>query len=262
MSINMENQLSTVMTASIKGKSALITGASSGIGRETARKLAEEGVNVALASRSKEILEEIALGIQEEFEVDTVVVPTDVTEEEQVEEMVEKTVEEFGSLDILVNNAGLGLGGEVDGMESEKYHTMMDVNCDGMFFTARAALPYLKESKGNMIFLGSLAGQYPRPTNPVYAATKWWTRGFALSLSSQIGDEDVGVTVVNPSEVRTQFASESGNAFEERFEEGEVTEPEDVAESILFAAKQEDRNTINEIDVYRRDKLHDTLGGF
>lgn len=250
------------MTASIEGKTALITGASSGIGRETARKLAEEDVNVALASRSEDVLEEIAMGIEEEFEVDTLVVPTDVTEEEQVDEMIEETVDEFDSLDILVNNAGLAIGGEVDGMDSEEYRTMMDVNCDGMFYAARAALPHLKESEGNIIFLGSLAGQYPRPTNPVYAATKWWTRGFALSLSSQIGDENVAVTVVNPSEVRTDFASESGNSFEERFEEGEVSEPEDVAESILFAAKQEDRNTINEIDVYRRDKLHDTLGGF
>lgn len=244
---------------SLHGRTAIITGASSGIGEATAHRLAEEGVCTVLASRSVEKLRAIADEIREEHGTEALTVETDVTEKEQVEELIDKAVDEFGSLDILVNNAGLGLGGDVESMEDEDFHTMMDVNCDGMFFTARAALPHLKESNGNIIFLGSIAGQYPRAPNPVYAATKAWTRSFSKSLSAQVGDEGVAVTVVNPSEVRTEFASKSGSSFKERFEEGEVTEPEDIADSIVFAAKQDEPNTVSEIDLYRRDKLKDMI---
>lgn len=245
------------MKQNLDGTVSVVTGASSGIGELTARKLAEQGSKVVLASRSLERLEIIAGEIQEEHGVEAIAVKTDVTEKSEVEEMVDKAVSEFGGLDILVNNAGVGLGGDVEEMKDEDYHTMMEVNCDGMFYAARAALPHIRESEGNMIFIGSIAGQYPRAPNPVYAATKSWTRNFAKSLSAQVGDEGVAVTVVNPSEVRTEFASESGSSFAERFEEGEVTEPEEVAEAVLFAAGQEQTSTINEIDVYRRDKLGD-----
>lgn len=247
------------MKQDLHGKTAVITGASSGIGEATAEKLAEEGANLVLASRSIEELENIAENVESDYDVEAVAVETDVTEKEQVEDMIETAVDEFDSLDVLVNNAGVGLGGDVESMSDDDYHTMMDVNCDGMFYASRAALPHLKESDGNIIFLGSIAGQYPRGPNPVYAATKSWTINFAKSLSAQVGDEGVGITVVNPSEVRTQFASESGSPFKERFEKGSVTEPEDIADSIVFAAKQEERNTLSEIDVYRRDKLGDMI---
>ena len=131
---------------------------------------------------------------------------------------------------------------------------MMDTNADGMFFTTRAALPHLRESSGNLIFIGSFAGKYPRPFNPVYAATKWWTRGFAHSVEAQVGDDDVGVTVVNPSEVRTEFGAVYGESFSERFDEGEVTEPKEIAEAVAFAAAQEN-STVSELDLYRRDKF-------
>jgi NADP-dependent 3-hydroxy acid dehydrogenase YdfG len=247
------------MKQNLHNHASIVTGASSGIGKATAEKPAEEGSNIVLAYLSVDRLEELADHLEESHGIEAVAVETDVTEKEQVEKMIETVVEKFGGLDIVVNNAGLGLGGDVESMEDSDFHTMMDVNCDGMFFTARAALPHLKESNASIIFLGSIAGQYPRAPNPVYAATKAWTRSFSKSLSAQIGDEGVAVTVVNPSEVRTEFASESGSSFAERFEEGEVTEPEDIADSIVFAAKQEEPNTVSEIDLYRHDKLGDMI---
>lgn len=244
---------------SLDEKVALVTGASSGIGRETAKALAEEGADIALASRSQTELEELAEILRSEYNVETTVAPTDVTESKQVDNMVEKTVSDLGGLDIVVNNAGLARGDDVEELSNEQYDNMMDVNCDGMFYTARAALPHLKESSGNLIFLGSIAGQYPRPGNPIYSATKWWTRGLALSLSASAGGEGVAVTVVNPSEVRTNFAGQESEEFKSRFKEGEVTEPEHIADSIVFAAKQEDPNTLNEMDIYRQDKLGDMI---
>ncbi len=235
----------------------MVTGASSGIGRESARVLARDGADVALAARREERLREVSDELESEFGVSTAVVPTDVTEPDSVENLVAETVDAFGGLDIVVANAGIGTGDEppVEEMPLDQYRGMMSVNTDGMFFTARSALPHLKESDGVLVLLGSFAGNFPRPGSPVYAATKWWTRGFAQSLAGQAGADDVAVTVVNPSEVRTEFGDEYGEASEEAFDPEDVSEPEDVAEAIGMAARQEPPNSLTEIDLYRRDKF-------
>jgi len=244
-----------MVSAGLDGDVAIVTGASSGIGEATARVLAREGANVVLAARREGELRAIANDVADEHGVDAHVVPTDVTDEDEVESLVDATFEEFDGVDVLVNNAGLGRGDDVEDLSTSEYRQMMDVNCDGMFFATRAALPHLREADGNLVFVGSFAGQHPRPGNPVYAATKWWTRGFAHSVEAAVGEEGVAVTVVNPTEVRTEFGSEDGPAFEDTFDPGEVTEPEEVAEAIAFAARQEAPTTTSEIDVYRRDKF-------
>ncbi|WP_424019891.1 SDR family oxidoreductase [Halorientalis pallida] len=242
-----------MLRSSLDGDTAVVTGASAGIGRATAHALAREGANVVLAARSEDRLDDIAATVREEYDTAALAVPTDVTDEDAVAALVDATVEEFGGLDVLVNNAGLARGGPIEDMTTEQYRTMMDTNVDGMFFAARAAIPYLRDSGGTMVFLGSFAGEYPRPSNPVYAASKWWTRGFAKSLSAQVGD-DFAVTVVNPAEVRTEFGYEEGTPFKERFDEGEASEPAEIAAAIVFAAKQSP-SMAAEIDLYRRDKF-------
>ena len=224
------------------------------MGEATVHELARAGANVALAARREERLESIASDLREEYGVEALVVPTNVRDEDAVDALVDATVETFGGLDLLVNNVGLARGSGVEDMTTEEYRAMMEVNADGYFFATRAALEHLREASGTLVFVGSFAGQYPRPFNPVYAATKWWVRGFAKSVSADVGEDDVAVTVVNPSEVRTEFGSDDGEAFEERFEPGEVTEPEEVADAIRFAAEQEP-SMVSEMDVYRRDKL-------
>ena len=238
----------------LEGKTAVITGASSGIGSETARLLSTDGANLVLAARREDRLEALADELESKHGVDAVAVPTDIRDETAVEALVKETVEMFGGLDVLVNNAGTARGSDVSELTTEEYRTMMETNVDGVFFATRVALPHLKASEGHLVFVGSFAGQYPRPFNPVYAATKWAVRGFALSVEASAGPDGVAVTVVNPSEVRTEFGSESGESFEERFNPGEVTEPEEVAEAIRFAVRQQG-STLSEIDVYRRDKL-------
>lgn len=255
--------------AQLSGGAALITGASSGIGEATAHALAREGSDLALVARREERLADLASTLAEEHGVDAEPVAADVRDEEAVEAAVEAAVDAFGRLDVLVNNAGLARGeGEVSEMATEEYRAMMDTNVDGVFFATRAALPHLRESDGALVFVGSLSGQYPRPATPVYAATKWWLRGFAHSVEASEGErlaaarEDgrgadgpgVGVSVVNPTEVRTEFGSEEGEALEEQFAPGEVTEPGEVADAIVFAARQSN-STVHELDLYRRDKF-------
>ena len=242
----------------LAGKSALVTGASAGIGREVARLLAEDGADVAIAARREDVLEEVADAITADTETTVEVIPTDVADEDQVEAMVETAVETFGGLDIVVNNAAIGTARSVtvEDLPTEQYRDVMSVNTDGMFFVARAAIPHLRASRGNLIFVGSFAGNYPRSGSPVYAASKWWTRGFALSLAGQVGDEDIAVSVVSPSEVRTEFGKEYRSVMnKDRLDPGDVTEPEEVAEAVLFAARQDPPNAVAELNVYRRDKF-------
>ena len=241
--------------ARLQGEAALVTGASAGIGREAARALAKEGSDVALAARREERLLEIAEGIESEYGVETLVRSTDVSDPEAVAAVVEETVERFGGLDTVVANAAVGTGQSVEEVPLEEYRALMGVNVDGMFYTAREALPHLRSSAGNLIFVGSFAGQYPRPGSPLYAASKWWTRGFALSLAGAVGESGVAVTVVNPTEVRTEFGSGYRTPSKEVYDPGEVTEPETIADGIAFAAAQSAPDTVQELDLYRRDKF-------
>ncbi|MFB6121270.1 MAG: SDR family oxidoreductase [Halobacteriaceae archaeon] len=233
---------------------AIVTGASSGIGAATAKRLADDGASVVVAARREERLAALVDDIEDAGGT-AAAVPTDVTDEDAVAALVEATANRFGSVDVVVSNAGLAIDGAVEEMATSDYRTMMDVNVDGTFYLARAAIPHLRTSAGAFVVVGSFAGQYPRPYNPVYAATKWWVRGFAHSLAGGVGDDDVAVSVVNPSEVRTEFGEESDEAFEERFEPGEVTEPGEVADAIVFAAEQSPPTAVSELDLFRRDKF-------
>ena len=190
----------------LQGRTAIVTGASAGIGAATARALADAGANVVLAARSKDRLRSLADEIEATHDVEALVVPTDVREEAAVDALIEETAAAFGGIDVLVNNAGLARGSDVVELSTEQYETIQETNVDGVFYATRAALPHLRERGGHLVFLGSFAGQYPRPFNPVYAASKWWVRGFAASVSAQVGDA-VGVTVINPSEVRSPTRS-------------------------------------------------------
>ena len=237
----------------LTGQTAVVTGASSGIGRETARVLAREGANVVLAARREERLREVAADLETAHDAETLVVPTDVRDEDDVADLVDAAAAQFGGIDVVVLNAGVARGSDVEEMSTEAFDATQRTNTDGVFFLTREALPYVKESEGHLIYVGSFAGEYPRPYNPVYAATKWWVRGFAKSVSAQVGDENVGVSIVNPAAVRTEFDVE-GTSMAERYEPGEVVEPAEVAEAIGFAAEQSP-SMAHEISLYERDKL-------
>ncbi|MFB6210749.1 MAG: SDR family oxidoreductase [Halobacteriales archaeon] len=240
---------------SLTGRKAIVTGASAGIGRETVRQLAAEGADVALAARRTDRLERLATEIEDEHGIEAPVVPTDVTEPNEVETLIDTAAEQFGQIDVVVANAGIGRSDPVAELSTEDYRAMMAVNVDGAFFTARAAIPHLEDTSGTLIFVGSFAGQYPRPGNPVYAATKWWLRGFALSLAGQIGEDGISVSVVNPTEVRTEFGDPDADPMKESYAPGSVTEPEEVAEAIAYAAGEGPPNSVTELNLYRRDKF-------
>jgi hypothetical protein len=243
------------MTAELAGRTAFVTGASAGIGEATARLLAREGADVALLARREERLRDLAGEIEDEQGVEALVLPTDLTDDGQVDDAVEEAAESLGGLDVVVANAGINRLGDVEELSTEKYRQVMAVNCDGTFFVTRAVIPHLRESAGSLIYVGSFAGKYPRPGQAVYAGSKWWLQGFAQSLAGDVGLDDVAVTVVNPTEVITEIGIQDGRPAHERFDPENSAQPEDVAEAVVFAAKQEPPNVVAEVGYYRRDKF-------
>ncbi len=242
----------------IAGKVALITGASSGIGKAVAFKLADEGCDVVLVARDENKLIQVEDQISSEHEdIRVLSISTDIRYGERVIEAVQRCLDEFGQLDILVNNAGIIRYDELESFSDDDFDDVMRTNVYGTFFMTKAALPHLRNTKGNLIFIGSFDANHPRSFNPVYCASKWWVKGFAHSVESIVGKDGVAVTLINPSEVRTAIADESGQAYIDRFEKGEVSEPEEVADAVLFAVKQSSTTTISQLDLYRRDKLSD-----
>ena len=241
----------------LSDRSAVVTGASSGIGQATAEALARAGADIALAARREDRLREIAEEIENGGDAAAVPVETDVRDERAVEALVERAVDRFGGVDVLVNNAGVGrgFGDRVSELDTDDYETMMRTNVDGTFYATRAALPHLLELEGALVFVGSFAGQYPYPANPVYAGTNAWIRSFAHSVEADVGPEGVAVAVVNPGGVRTNFSIGDGVTQQDNYDPGEAPEPEEVADVIVDAATSRRSTTISEVNVYRRDQL-------
>jgi len=240
---------------SLEGKTGLVTGASSGIGKAICRVLADKKVDLGLVARDEEKLKKLSEELKDDYSIETSVLPTDVRNDVQVKKTVEKMIGRFDKIDMMVNNAGVIRYGEIETFSTKDYKTMMETNCDGMFYFTRETIPHLKKSKGNLIFIGSFDANNPRSFNPIYAASKWWTKGFAHSIESIVGDSGVAVTLINPSEVRTSIKSKEGEKYKDKFEKEEVLDPEEVAKAVLFAVSQEESSNVSQIDLYRRDKM-------
>jgi len=234
---------------------ALITGGSSGIGAATARRLADAGTDVVLAARDESSLAAVAADC-EAAGVDALAVPTDVTDREAVEALVDATTERFGRLDTVVVNAGIGEARDVpiDELPIEQFERVTATNVHGAYYTARAAVPALRATGGSLVFVGSYKGKHPSTSTPVYAASKWWLRGFALSVAGRVGPDGVGVTLVNPSGVTTGFGAEFRDRTNERaLDDAATLDPSDVAAAVAYAVDQDAPATVTELDVNRRD---------
>lgn len=241
----------------LEGQSAIITGASSGIGEATSLVLAEAGADVTLAGRRTGALSSVAKQIEETTAASALVKRTDVRQESQVDSMVQATLDEFGSIDILVNNAGVSMGLEhpVDSLPTSEYRTMIETNVDGVFFATRACLSHLRASMGNLVFISSINSYYPYSHSPVYAATKGWVSAFAASIEASAGDDGVALTVINPGTVRTELSVDGGTTCEEKFSEEEAISPQTVAEVVKVACTMDPPATISEVDITERDML-------
>jgi NADP-dependent 3-hydroxy acid dehydrogenase YdfG len=231
----------------LAGKTAVVTGASSGIGEATARLLAREGCNVVLAARREDRLNALAADLGE----GALAAPTDVTDPAACAALVARTVERFGSMEILVNNAGLGLYGSVAEGDPEDWRKMFDVNVLGVLYVTRAAVrQMLRQGAGDLVFVSSLAGRrVPRADGTVYAATKHAVNAVAEGLRMDVHEKGIRVINVEPGLVRTEFPESSYPSADEYYAEKEYPplEAEDVAAAVVYALYQPPRVSVNEI---------------
>jgi short-subunit dehydrogenase len=220
---------------SYRGLSALVTGASSGIGEALALRLAREGARVALAARRQAELEEVAAEIARGGG-EALVLPCDVSDRAQVFAAAERAVQHFGQIDLLVNNAGYGhhrrfLEWDVDDMER-----VMRVNYLGALYWTKALLPQMVERKrGWIVFMASLAGHIGVPEESAYVASKFALVGLGESLSIELEDDGVHVLTVCPAIVRTDFFDEEALARMPPVSKRTMLEPNMLVDAIIKA---------------------------
>ena len=187
---------------SLRNKTVLVTGASSGIGRATALRLAKYGAQIALAARNRDALE-LVRGEIEQAGGTALVVPTDVTDAEQVRHAVESTVARFGKLDILLASAGLSMRAYFEGSQLEAMERVMRVNFFGTLYATHFALPHVKKTKGSLVAISSATGKRGIPSYAVYGASKFAIQGLYEALRLELMPDGVHVGVVSPAFVDT-----------------------------------------------------------
>jgi short-subunit dehydrogenase len=195
----------TMPRETFKDKIAIVTGASSGIGRAMALRLAGEGARLVLAARGRERLEETA-GECRSRGARALAVPTDVADEAQCRSLVERARAEFGGVDLLVNNAGFSQVAKLDDLpDLALFEKVMAINFNGTLYCTFHALPALKKSAGRILNVSSLAGVLPLPYNASYVASKYAVNGLSDSLRMELRPAGVSVTVVCPYWVVSGF---------------------------------------------------------
>ena len=183
----------------------IVTGASAGIGKALALQLAGQGARVAIAARRAERLEQVAAECRT-LGGEVLAVPTDVSDEAQCKALVEKTIATFGRLDMLINNAGLAASALFDDFHDlSLFRLTMEVNFYGAVHCTYYALPYLKQTKGRIVAISSMGGKAPLPYNTPYIASKYAMHGFYDALRLEVAKHGVGITVVCPWWVTTEF---------------------------------------------------------
>ena len=246
------------MTSPLAGTAALVTGASSGIGAATARRLARDGASVALVARRRDRLEALATEIGEAGGT-ALVLEADITDRTQAEAAVRLAVERFGRLDILVNNAGLMLLGPVVGAHAEEWDRMIAINLQGLLYTTRAALPHLLEAAedgprrvADIVNISSIAGRIAWNGYGVYNLTKFGVNGFTESLRQEVTQRHVRVGVLEPGGVATELGSHNEPGIRKEmidpfYQQTEVLVPDDIADGVAYMVTRPRHTAIGEL---------------
>jgi len=238
----------------VKYQTALITGASAGIGAAIARVLARQGVNLILLARRRDRLE--ALQSELSGQVRCHVVVADMADLQQIEQAVQQLPEAFSQVDVLINCAGLALGlGTADEADWNDWQTMINVNCTGLAFITRQLLPgMVQRNKGHVINIGSIAGTYPYRGGNVYGATKAFVEQFSLNLKADLLGTGVRVTNIEPGMVGdSEFSLVRFKGDEDKaaavYAGIDALTPEDIAENVGWVLSQPAHVNINRMEI-------------
>lgn len=231
------------MSKQLIGKTAIVTGASSGIGTAIVTELRKEGANVVLAARNKEKLDNIVIEVGESENI--LCVQTDVTKQQDVDFLAERARQVFGSIDIYVNNAGkMGSSRVLDG-EFSDWDQMIDINIKGVLYGIHSVLPEMLERKnGHIVNIASDSGFEVIERLTVYCATKFAVRAISTGLEKELANTGVRTTNISPGMVETPLSSKS--PFEA---DRKKLEPTDIAKAVIYAITQPEHVNVNEVTV-------------
>lgn len=246
----------------LAGRSAVVTGASSGIGRATAEALAGAGARVGLAARRVELLDEVAARITAAGG-EALALPADVTDYSQTEAMIGRAEREFDGVDILINNAGVMLYAPVAEADPTDWDRMVQVNLMGALYATRAALPgMLSQGSGHIVNVSSSSGRAYQEAFSVYAATKHALGAFTNVLLREVNDQNVRVTLFEPGATASELASHGDQELlASLFKDmgGDSFEPlqaEDIAQGILWTLAAPERANVSEV-LYKPNGMKD-----
>ena len=219
-----------------KNKVVLITGASSGIGKQTAIEFAKLGSSIILVARRKNKLEQVENELKQ-FNVNTLVCVCDVSKKDQVEELSKIVLQKFNSIDILVNNAGFAIYGSVSDLSINEIESQMETNYFGMIYCVKNFLPLmLKKKSGHIVNVASVGASFSVPGVSSYCATKFAMLGFSEGLKHELYGTGVGLTVVSPIMVRTPLFEHPSFTNFSKFSTGVSLSSETVAKTIIKAS--------------------------
>jgi NADP-dependent 3-hydroxy acid dehydrogenase YdfG len=236
----------------LKGRIALVTGASSGIGEATAMALAEQGAKVAIAARRRDRLDSLAAKLAA-LGAEPLVLAADLIDMAEAQRIVAQTEAHYGRLDILVNNAGVMYLEPVAEADLGRWRQMLELNVMSLIASTQAALAGMRARReGHIVNVASVAGRVANPNAAAYAATKFGVVGFSESLRREVYKDNIRVSVIEPGMVDTELRDHIGHAASKqavnaRAGEMRQLQAEDIAETILFCVSRPAHVCINEV---------------
>jgi len=252
--------MSTDFDSELDGQIAIVTGASSGIGSATAESLASRGASVVIAARREDELEALEASI-EDTDGEALVVPTDITNDDDIDNLVETTIDEYGRIDILVNNAGVMPLAHIAEADRETLKTTIDVNLTGLITLTHEVVPtMLEQESGYIVNLSSVVGRFLQANSAHYNAAKAGVKMFGDSLRLDVAEEGIHVATIEPGAVDTELLEhipdeELQSNVQDLVGSMEALAPEDIARTITFVVTQPPRVDINEVLIRPLDQV-------
>lgn len=229
----------------LKGKTAVVTGATKGIGRAIAEALAAEGMNVLISARDADDVTRAAEEITRLGGGRALGVKCDVRKHEDVRTLVERAAAEFGSLDVLINNAGIGKFGTVEEMSPEDFRAVIETNVFGVYYCCHEAIPHMKRVGGGYIInISSLAGANAHPEMAAYNASKFALNGFSEAMMQEVRGDNIKVSYIMPGSVNTYF-----NDKEPSPDKAWQLQPEDIARVCLDLLHHDERSLPSRVEI-------------
>ena len=227
----------------VTGKTALVTGASRGIGFAIARKLGLMGAKVAICARDARKLDDAAARLRNEA-VEVLAVVADVTSASDINTLASKTEKSLGPIEILVNNAGVGYFGPLQEADETNWDSVLDTNLKSVFLLSRAVAPGMIERRsGHIVNIGSLAGKNAFKNGSIYCASKWGLMGLTACMAEDLRVHGIRVSVICPGSVATEFSTHAGR------DAAALLQPDDVAHAVATLITQGPQSFISEIDL-------------